>query len=1395
MNVEHAAVEAQSGVRVPRYLAAAGETIDLDGDGFLLDLGFWGISSPVAGCISLDEAAGLQCLVVLGEPGAGKSVVLETLSGDAFPTDAHLRFRLDLMECSSDAWLIRRLFEAREVAEWRAGSGVLELTLDSLDEGRVNLPNVAALLAGELRRWPTERLRLRVGCRSADWPSVLGDALGEMFPETALLELLPLRRRDVSALADAADVDTAAFFAALSQVNAGHLASRPLSLRLMLRTFARTGELGGNIVELYSGAVAFLCEEQSPARSDNRKVPTSTGAARLAVAGWLAACSVLSGRPTIWTGPSSESDGYALTLADIYDSPGDQAAPGVAITPELVADVLRTGLFKGRGPRRMGWAHRTYAEYLAASYLSERRAGRRQVEALLVADDGAVYPQLRPVAAWLAAIDPGAMGWLAAQDPLLFLTVPIGPPSDQLRAQIVDGLFERAASGGIDQRFGQRGSHLGHSGLAVQVASNLHSPVADVQRLAVDLAKDCRLVDLLDDLIDLFLDAKAPRGVRIAAGSAIAAFKSERATDRLRPRALATPGDDDPDDELKGAALNASWPHAIGLEEALNALTIPQDPNLLGAYSVFIAHHLPAEIVSDDLPTGLRWIQNRSPAENTSGLGRLADEIVSRALKTADIPAIRASLVDLVASRILGQQTLFSDQPHGEVPALGDELRREVLGACLERLGRGDIVGLLIYIRPLRLLDDTDVPWLVACFNAAASPVTQDAVGAAIEFCFRTRHPSAVEAILDLPADHRLRTEFLQYWFESVDLDSKQAAQARERANRLRQPASDISPPSDDEVERWIQNHLDAVCCGDLSRFAPACRLVQVKPGGAHTEDQLDPDLVARPRWATLSTPTRYRFVDAATTYLTVESFERDEWLGTGTLPPEAWSAVVALLLLARVAAPHVLDDLPASAWERWVPALVGYPSGERALNWELKSALLFRTMGRVKRRLVEVAERLLVVAGSEGQAPFVEQELRVLWCVELQERVVAGLDNGALVGGAWDHAAGLLAEQNPAAAIPILLRVLSDQASPPGRRRLAGTLLLRHGTTATWSPTFDVILHEPELGVAMVEGHARDAVFNPAVPPIGVIDLAALYLWLVDRYPYDSDPPRSGAVEVTDRQRVAEWRDDILRTIVDNGTDAAVETLRSIERVLPNETWLGRLRREAEEKRRQREWIPVDPKALLRLLGAANRRLINSERHLCAVVVEALASIQQQLISHNPASHDLWDSHARRPKSEDEISDWLARHLGHELRDTVTVVDREVQVRRTGRGIGERTDILVQVARQEATTQPIRLALEVKGIWNPGVVDDLELQLVNRYMTDLATSYGIYLVLWPDQESWTREDTRRQRAANQSRTIRPLLEAARRKAETTGRHVVVQHLDISYRRPAPDAEADSDHR
>ncbi len=81
-----------------------------------------------------------------------------------------------------DASLSTRVFESEKLAAWKNGSSHLFLHLDSLDEALVRIDSIANLLASELPGIPTDRLSIRIACRTAVWPA---DTLGAVLKGTA----------------------------------------------------------------------------------------------------------------------------------------------------------------------------------------------------------------------------------------------------------------------------------------------------------------------------------------------------------------------------------------------------------------------------------------------------------------------------------------------------------------------------------------------------------------------------------------------------------------------------------------------------------------------------------------------------------------------------------------------------------------------------------------------------------------------------------------------------------------------------------------------------------------------------------------------------------------------------------------------------------------------------------------------------------------------------------------------------------------------------------------------------------------------------------------------------------------------------------------------------------
>ena len=54
-----------------------------------------------------------------------------------------------------------------------------------------------------------------------------------------------------------------------------------------------------------------------------------------------------------------------ITVSEMCGGKESYNGQEIEVSEAAIREVLDTGLFSSRGPNRIGWAHQTYAEYLA----------------------------------------------------------------------------------------------------------------------------------------------------------------------------------------------------------------------------------------------------------------------------------------------------------------------------------------------------------------------------------------------------------------------------------------------------------------------------------------------------------------------------------------------------------------------------------------------------------------------------------------------------------------------------------------------------------------------------------------------------------------------------------------------------------------------------------------------------------------------------------------------------------------------------------------------------------------------------------------------------------------------------------------------------------------------
>lgn len=330
-------------------------------------------------------------VVVLGEPGMGKSELLRALAG-----------RIDHADYVTARALMRR----------PVASGVSNRTLviDALDElaaaeDHDPVQNVLTKLAA-LGAPP-----FILSCRAADWRSVAKqDILEDYGVQPREFRLNPLTAVEAKTFLAASHGTERAreLIAQLDTRGLGEFYGNPLTLQLIDRIADVAGGLPASRAELFLRASELLRREQNPDRPRS-SLAALGGDEALNAAGAACAALILTGSEAIAVGAQGAVSSGDLHVSDIVGLPGAAA----------FMTVLGSNLFLRRdGGDRFGPFHRALAEFLGARWLVSCLPGTsaRRLLGLLVVDGG-VPASLRGLHAWLAHFSPEIAPAVMAADP------------------------------------------------------------------------------------------------------------------------------------------------------------------------------------------------------------------------------------------------------------------------------------------------------------------------------------------------------------------------------------------------------------------------------------------------------------------------------------------------------------------------------------------------------------------------------------------------------------------------------------------------------------------------------------------------------------------------------------------------------------------------------------------------------------------------------------------------------------------------------------------------------------------------------------------------------------------------------------------------------------------
>lgn len=1349
-----------------RFWCPRGDAFSLLDAGFLSDPESKSVGEVNRNLVTFAQMADTPALALLGEPGIGKTSAMEqerSLIVDSVMSEGGEVMWLDLRSYANEDRVMRDLFDAAQFRNWRSGSHILHVFLDSLDECLLRIDNVAALLADELPKQPVARLRFRIACRTAPWPSILEHSLITLFGNQGFrpYELVPLRRTDVRLAAEQRRIaNPDAFINRLRELDVVPLAIKPVTLQFLISGFLRDGDFPTKHVELYEIGCKILCEETNESRRGSGRFGRLSPDERLMIAGRIAAVTQFANRYAIWTG----AEGEDVPLEDVLLSDLAGGTEGtvnhLAVSSDSIREVLDTGLFSARGANRMGWAHQTYAEFLAARYCTQREMPAKQLQPLLFhpAKGGEkLVPQLQELAAWISVMNPGILTAVGEADPLALLGAAGAGLTGAQRKLVVQKLLEQTEAG--------RQLHLNPATFGLyrklshaHLAQQLRPFVIDSAKpfgsrfLAISICHACAVSELASDLADAALNLHEPRSLRVHAGFTAAEIGSAQEVRRRLGKLALDELIDDPDDELKGVGLTALWPDLISTTDMFAQVREPKDPSLHGLYQVFLDTKLLQEMSVADLPIGLAWHSRQPQRLNSLGaISRLMDNIVKLAWKNMDIAGVTSGLATACLSRIRLHDEFVSrfydDELRRMFDSTSDERRHRLLEELLPQLKLENITAL--YMLHVRLIDYSDFDWLLARITEGVSPVSivvEARILSRLLGKISDRQATSLwHACESIPA---LKSE-CGALFDPVPLDSELARTLRENWKWEKETPAPLDPPPKQRIDRDLQR-LET---GEMAGWVDLTFDLTLEPTSSHYNMDLDPDLTNTPGWKQSGTDTKSRILSAALRYLG-DAILDNGWFSTSTIPYTATSGFQALALL-ETAQDKRLDSLPSSAWTKWVPILLRYPSN-RTTTKQIQQTLLRRAHAVVPDQVIDRVLQRIDIDNDAGGYLILSPEIELLWNERLGTAILEKVRGSRLKSTVMGSLLGILLSHDIAGARELAESIASlplFEGGQPQQRPLAAILALLNNTAdADWPVVWSTIQGNTDAGRAIIESVAY-ANFgnNYFIEKLSEDNLADLYVWMVRTYPHNQFALGAGFGFIGAARSATILRDSILEHLKARRNFAACDAIRRAMEALPECPWIRGYLDDAEVLARAATWVPITPTAFLNLAHDVRKRTVDSGNQLLDVVLESLERLQVKLQGELPAAKDLWNralDGSFTPKDEQDLSDYVTRHLKDDLRDRGVIVNREVQIRRgIGNGTGQSTDVHVDTPAPKGPGGPYELIcviIEAKGNWHPELFSAMSTQLRNRYLRDNQCTNGIYLVGWFSCAKWSDSDKRK---------------------------------------------------
>jgi hypothetical protein len=1296
-----------------------------------------------------------QCLILLGEPGIGKSSILrqEFNSCEEYKLFNEMNIYKELNIYGSEERLIREIFEHKDFNNWLESGKNLTLFLDSLDEGLLNITKISQVLASQIEKLPLDRMKIRLSCRTSAWPMYLETRLNDIFKkESQVFELLPLRKCDVEEACLNYEIDSDYFIKAITEKAVVPLSIKPNTLNFLLMRFKSHGDLPSSKLELYRQGCELHCKEHNDSRKTSRMEGQLSVNQRMNIASRIASMMIFSNKMSIYTGANIHSFQNTLRIEDIISNHELDIELGIKLSPKYILEVLDTGLFTSRGIELMGWSHHSYAEFLAGVFLINHKVSEKQLRTLFFdshTGNSKVIPNLQQSAAWLASGDKSFFQLVLKLDSDVLLRSDLLTLDDEKKKQIIDSLFENIKNDKSlivhDYDLKIKLKSLKFPGLANQLRPvladiNSHSKLKE---FAIDVAEICKIEELAKDVVDLILNDQESLFHKRNAAHAIQWIGNKSENSRLKELLSVE------DEKLRGSIFSILWPEHVTFPELVPYLKSPgKDYN----YSSFLQSNLLHHLKPEDFSLALHWARTICLNRSSSSSRKVINQIIEHTWDLLGQDDVLKEMSLLILEIMKNHRSVFNDDSDKEFKKKFKEqkdFRRRIVNYYFEHLTIGEINNSYL-IAFSNLINEEDINWIFELFEKQTEEEKRkQAASLARYFTDVNKEDHLKLALFYCSKYEEVREEFL-YKLGPIELGSEYAKTQKDYYKSEKKRSRNKEKNYEKRILKYIEDSFEILPREPVKRLHILIEYICVESKtGKYTTDVQD--ITDGSFWKFLTDEQRKIIVESGKDFLNLYEVDVLNSIEYKATSPNSSTYtynnfVVTGLKIFRLlykTKPEYLYSLDVTCWKKWSPAFLLYPV------WGNYEDDIFHSL--LKNAYIKSPEEFLLSAHRKLTFEMEESSFSVFRKIknftdtkltnELLEFVLKS--NKSVLR--MISALGELVDLGSIDAEEELKKIVSDSHDRNGNFNLSSlhavNELLKNSPSAAWEFLEPFFSNNIDFFKAIMSNDRSHSFGESSLlTKLSDDSLIKICIFLYTAFPHEKDNFVSGFVG--SEERANRLRSTALESLVNRGTKKACDGIAILMTAFPHLDFFKRSLLLAQNRARLIQWLPLEPKDLLIISRNSEKRIVRDIIDLRNCIIESFMKFEVMLHGETSAIADIWNTEKGRiaPKTEDEFSDRVKRFLEEDLQDRGVIANREVEIKR-GQG-GSYTDIHVNALALKGTNslEKLTLIIEVKGCWHDEVYEAMETQLANKYLKDNVSKYGIYLVGGFLCNSWSNE-------------------------------------------------------